>query len=519
MLLRFLALPAASAVLLFPAEALAATYYVSPGGSGSGGGSCASGGSLGDVLGSVRSGDEVVLCDGTYDSPIRVVSGITIRAAEGAVPVLRGPAGNQNDGIFSGGQVSEVVIDGLWIENWFYGGIGLDAAYCNEGSGRVSAITIRNCVVDSNQKNGISAYFGSGYTIEHNIASRNGYGQDSWSSNINVYGVSGRNNVIRGNVAFHGIDTSSNRSDGNGFILDLTLGQGSARFEHNIAFLNGGACIAVTDSGGAELVNNTCFHNAQAAADYMDEFNIGDTCRTTESFCGNPQGQSYTFSGIRFDNNLAIARPGKDGLNTYDSCGGPTELSGQSNLLESGSGDVFVDSGAADFRPQGSSTGDRGAELDFDPRCIKRESGRYTWWTHAPDLEYIRSIGGVARCFDGGGAAPGTGGGGAPASGDAGNDTGACPDGEVRCGGTCVDTSTSGLHCGSCGQSCDPNTPCTNGTCGLPPVNPAIFGGKDGEGACGCRVPGQRSPAAAGLFLLAMILGHRARRASRGASR
>jgi hypothetical protein len=93
-----------------------------------------------------------------------------------------------------------------------------------------------------------------------------GWGPDSWSSNINLWAIRGPNNIVRGNVAFHGVDTSSNNSDGNGFILDVSLDEGSALFENNIGFLNGGACVAVCDTSGARIVNNTCFHNAQRTA-------------------------------------------------------------------------------------------------------------------------------------------------------------------------------------------------------------------------------------------------------------
>ena len=131
---------------------------------------------------------------------------------------------------------------------------------------KVSNILIRHCVADLNGRTGFAPYFASDVMIENNIASRNGWAPNSWSSGFDIYGVKGDHNIIRGNVSFHSVDTSSHRSDGNGFILDLTLNQGSALFENNIGFLNGGSCISVTDSGGAQLVGNTCYANAQYGA-------------------------------------------------------------------------------------------------------------------------------------------------------------------------------------------------------------------------------------------------------------
>src|SRR5215468_6431206 len=48
----------------------------------------------------------------------------------------------------------------------------------------------------------------------------------------------------------------------------------------------------------------------------------------------------------------------------------------------------------------------------------------------------------------------GTAGAGAQDGGTGGQDGGTCPSGTTRCAGTCVDTTSDGNNCGSCGHGC-----------------------------------------------------------------
>ncbi len=399
-------------VSIVPSRALADTFYVGPSGLSGNQGTEASPWNITKGVSALDPGDTLVFLDGVYTNQSITLSRsgspgapITLQAAEGALPILRGASNNMSSGFNAGVVIHDVVIDGLWFENWRYSGI--DVSYGQHGC---SNIVIKNTVVDLNQVNGISPYYAHDVTIENNIVSRNGWGPSSWSSNVNVFAVTGNANVVRGNVSFHGIDTSANQSDGNGFILDITIDQGSALFENNIGFANGGACIAVTDSGGARLVGNTCFQNARAAATYMDEFNVGNTCRDMVSGV-NVGMNSYSFDGYSFKNNVAIARSGKDGLNTYDSCGNQASFTGTNNFIESSDGDsVLEDPAALDFRPQSGSallgaaneSGTAAYDIGFDPKCIHAQApgaGKPAWWTHAPDESYIKSLGGVKYCF------------------------------------------------------------------------------------------------------------------------
>ena len=398
-------------ILLAPA-ASAATYYVAPTGDPeSAGTSRDSPGEFLEVLERLEPGDEVVLLDGVYPYQETIMlsrSGapgepITFRADEGAVPGFRGRGVEPDMGaIAAANDIGHLVFEGLWFEEWGSGGIELDwyQRGCHD-------ITIRYCVADSNGRNGFAPYNARNVTLEYNISSRNGYRPESWSSNFNLWANKG-DVVVRGNVAFHGVDTSSHQTDGNGYILDLTLDEADALFENNIGFANGGACIAITDSGNATLVGNTCFDNAQAI-ERLDELSFVDTCR------GDVDGidvgeRGWTFSGLSFRNNVLVPAAGKPGVRTSSSCSTPDFV--QEDNLITNDEQIFFDAQAADFRPRPAGplldrvapAGTFDSDIGFDPKCLKKETDpaklRYSWWTHAPDLEYVRSIGGIRNCFE-----------------------------------------------------------------------------------------------------------------------
>jgi hypothetical protein len=383
-------------------------FYVGPAATGTGDGSLGNPWNIDQALKLAGPGDTVLFLDGVYRQPLLFTrSGeqdapIVFRAAPGALPVLDGDGVGNRPGMTSLAVVHDLVVEGFFVRNWRYAGIGFtwDHHGCKN-------ITIRHCVADSNQLAGIGAYFAEGITIEHNIASRNGWGPESWTSNFTIYTIGGTNNVVRGNVAFHGIDTSSHQSDGNGFILDVSTNAGNALFENNLAFLNGGAGFASTDSSGARFVGNTSFHNGQAILK-LAEFAFVDTCRDESPI----NGQRYALNNVVLRNNVGVAQSGRLAETRY-SCGdkNPTFLNSDLRNNHFATGDasgLFSNAAALDFRPtmgsalQGTAdaTGTLNQDLGFDPKCIKPESGqRYTWWRFAPDEAYIRSIGGVAACF------------------------------------------------------------------------------------------------------------------------
>jgi hypothetical protein len=388
-----------AAVTCSPLTSTATDYFVSPAGNATSSGvDRRAPTSPRAALGKVRAGDSVIFLDGVYSEPLSLTrSGtsrapITLRAQRGAVPVFRAPAFRKTDGLSADADISNVVIDGLWFEGWGEAGIGLSWSH------RASNIVIRNCVADLNGKTGFAPYFASGVVIEHNIASRNGWAPDSWSSNFDIFAVKGASNRIAGNVSFHGVDTSRHRSDGNGYILDLSIDRGSAVFENNIGFLNGGSCISITDSGRAQLVGNICYANARYGSGFLDELVLADTCRPGNVSGVPVKGRPYTFSGLVLRRNtVAPSHPSKRGIVAYSKCGSKS-FTEDHNVARRWSRGELDDPDPARLGIDRRAIGAR-----FDFKCIKRETdparNKFSFWRFAPDLDYIKRIGGIATCF------------------------------------------------------------------------------------------------------------------------
>ncbi|MFO0562267.1 MAG: hypothetical protein U0269_29900 [Polyangiales bacterium] len=60
---------------------------------------------------------------------------------------------------------------------------------------------------------------------------------------------------------------------------------------------------------------------------------------------------------------------------------------------------------------------------------------------------------------------------------DASADSAACPSGQARCGGECVDTQSSASHCGACGAACSPMQSCVMGMCQCPGAGEQLCSG------------------------------------------
>jgi serralysin len=121
-------------------------------------------------------------------------------------------------------------------------------------------------------------------TMDHNEISHNGYipasaGSNaqyySWTSGISLNSnqwfdnYSGFHNVISNNIVSGEYDNTSNHTDGNGIILDLsnrTYAYSSANTPpalviNNVVYGNGGRCIMAYTVTNFWIVNNTCYKN------------------------------------------------------------------------------------------------------------------------------------------------------------------------------------------------------------------------------------------------------------------
>ncbi len=430
--------------------ASATTYYAKPGGTGTTCGATTEC-SLGTAAGKAGAGDTVILRDGNYGktslSPPNSGNSsawITFQADAGATPII--------DGAGVGSSTSQYLrFIGIVSRYNQYGGFGngYSAACAQAQNGNMQYI---NCIADGNGINGIAHYCAGGLLIQQSILAHNGNGTSSWSSAVNLYGVTGgtSSNIVRETVSFDTIDTSSTHSstgkatDGSGFILD-EYSQG-ATFLNNIGFENGGSCIRLTNSSNSLIVNNTCYGNGKdPLALYNDEILYSDAASRT---------------GASLINNVIVVTT--TGKNAIGNGTGVTQTNNVTNAPTS----AFVSvPGAAniDFNLTSSATTliDKGTtsnaptnDIGFDPKCIKQGtlSGSSlpswlttppSWWTYVIDYAYIQQIGGVASCFNprtrtavpdigafeyngtAAGGSPGTGG--APSTGGMANGSGGTP--------------------------------------------------------------------------------------------
>jgi MYXO-CTERM domain-containing protein len=533
----------------------ATDYYVSPSGSGS---TCsdASPCTLSSAMSKVVGGDTIYMHKGNYSGFTVAKSGsssawITFAAYPGEVPYV------SNGGVGVNGNY--IRFDGIVSRNNQYGGFGnpYSSACAAHTAGYIQYI---HCIADGNGLNGIAHYCAPGLLIQQSIIAHNGAGPASWSSGGNLYGVTGgtTSNIVRESVAFDNWDSSSNHSDGSGFILDeYSTG---ATFINNIGFENGGSCIRLTNSSNSLIVNNTCYGNAKdPAAQYNDEIMYSDAASRT---------------GAILVNNISI--PTTSGKNGIGNASGIT----QSNNVTSGSASMFVSvpggtnvdfnltSSATTAIDKGTTSNAPTTEIGFDPKCITKgtPTGVYvgsgntmpTWWTYVIDYAYIEQIGGVAKCFNprtrtstpdigafeyngtpSTGGAAGTGGtsatGGTTATGGR-TATGGAATGGANTGGTSSSTggwATGGALITPSGGSSTGGTSTFGGTTGIGGVAPAggttavggtaPLGGTGGSGGspegqgCNCRTAPAKDGGYARLLGLVglSVLAMRRRRARR----
>ncbi|MFE3114046.1 sigma-70 family RNA polymerase sigma factor [Kitasatospora indigofera] len=139
--------------------------------------------------------------------------------------------------------------------------------------------------------NGISAYLADYVTVSYNIVARNAWYSPYGGSGISLHGSwnsDGANGatkmVVEGNVVHDNKNTVPSAvsgftkiTDGHGIIVDSSENQafrgaplyqtayaGRTLIENNVSYGNGGAGVAVFDSGNVDIVNNTLYHNARS---------------------------------------------------------------------------------------------------------------------------------------------------------------------------------------------------------------------------------------------------------------
>lgn len=399
-------LDTSSACVATPPPAVG-TYYASPTGTGT---ACtlASPCGLATAVKKPRPGETVYLRGGSYAISYFTLANsgsadsgwVTVAAYPCELPIIEG------GGVGVSG--SYVRVDGLVSRNAASGfGNKWTGAGTTSSNGHVEFL---HCIADGNSRNGIAFNSAVGVHIKQCVVAHNGHSTTaSWSSGVNIYGAQGtwKDNVVESNVAFENVDMQ-HHSDGSGFIVD-DIGTGTT-FVNNIGFRNGGSCIRLTTSTNTHLVNNTCYH------DGLDSLAGSDPQYTQPKSPGEILFSSpETRTGVVMLNNLAAASGWNGSQTAYVNTGTLAVAPWNLGVDKDGPTPFFTDPDGdhPDFRPTaaastvigaGSATEAPETDIGFDPKCLTKAppalQGGSSWWIYSIDYDYIKGIGGVARCFD-----------------------------------------------------------------------------------------------------------------------
>ena len=412
---RLASVVAVAANLAAARTAGAATWYVSPTGTATGG--CTDRSNPCDLASAASgavAGDTVVLMDGVYATQLNVANSgtssawITFQADDCSTPIVQGPGvsptdNNQDVGVGSttGSYLRFVgIVSRGWSSGFSNGWTGTDTTTSN------GHFEYDSCVADQNGRTGITFFSAQGIKVKNCIVGHNGSSTaQSWSSGVTLYEAQGGAGAswVEANVSFENLDNQKH-TDGSGFIIDEY--SDGATFIDNVAFRNGGSCMRLTKSQGCKFINNTCYHNAQDAQDDLPA-NPGEVYFTADT-------SNTTTTGVTFMNDVLVATgtgPGAAAVYNQPTAGW------SNNQVSTGSVSFFTapDGTNPDFTlSSGSSLAGKGAtggsvptnDIGLDPKCIVKRAPAAigmmmteNWWQYSVDLNYIKSIGGVARCF------------------------------------------------------------------------------------------------------------------------
>jgi len=525
-------------------------------------------------------GDTVVLKDGIYknqgiyppaNTQPATPAWTTFRADECALPILEGPGvGPLEDDQTSGMYTSDATylrFVGIVARGWSSGfSNGYSEARYPTPAASNGHFEFENCIGDSNGRTGITFFTAEGIHIKNSITAHNGSSiKHSWSSGITLLYATGAGNLIEGNVSFENMDNHDEsldmhdpdapapapgrHSDGNGFIVDEN--SNGVTFVNNIAFGNGGSCLRLTTSLNTVFVNNTCYHNARDVRDYLPD-NPGEVYFTNDP----------TRMGVTFMNNVFWATgtgPGATALVNAPTTGLSNNVSGTMATTvftapEGANPDFTLASAATDLKGKGGANAAvPKTDIGFDPKCIKKappavigSMAHGDWWEYSIDYDYIKSIGGIASCFnaemratndigaykdgpvktkpvqpctptipeDHAGPPGGIGGTGAGAAGGTGAATGGTP---ASAGTTATGGSAAAGGAAPSGAGAPVGAGGTSSNNGSTAGSSSAAADTTSDSGCGCRIGVEppRSSLLAGIVALGVAIGVRRRRGSR----
>jgi MYXO-CTERM domain-containing protein len=407
----------ALSVLLLAASANAADWYVSPTGTATTGCTTRSNPcSLSAATGAAVAGDNVILMDGVYQEQLYVANSgtssawITIKADQCATPIIEGEGvgpndDNQDNGVHST-TAEYVKFIGIVSRGWNIG-------FGNGWAGGVDSDEVSNghweieyCAAYSNGRTGFTFFSAEGFKLKNSISAHNGSSEvQSWSSGVTLFEAHGTSNWVEGNISFENTEFQQN-TDGSGFIVDEE--SNGVTFINNLAFGNAGSCLRLTRSSGTKFINNTCYHNSQFGSTATGPTNPGEIYFTNGG---------VTQQNVLFMNNVivgtGVAPAGSTPIQNQPSSGWTDNVvtTGSVNYFTAPTGtnpDFTPAAGASNLIGQGTTgMGAPTNDLGFDPKCIVKRTpvmvgqvARASWWQYDIDIDYIKSIGGVAKCFN-----------------------------------------------------------------------------------------------------------------------
>jgi parallel beta-helix repeat protein len=118
--------------------------------------------------------------------------------------------------------------------------LDLDVSGCGGGAvelHRTSGVTVESCRIHDNP-------------------------MDGWTSAIDLY-LCLEGNVVRGNFVWANTDEDPRDSEGHGITMDTCGSAGGALIENNVIWDNEGWCMAIYESDGSIIRNNTCHGNGR----------------------------------------------------------------------------------------------------------------------------------------------------------------------------------------------------------------------------------------------------------------
>jgi len=405
------------AVLVLARPAAGATLYVSPTGTATTG--CdtrANPCSLTAAGAAAVAGDTVVLMDGVYKTPLvpqnsgTASAVITFRADDCATPIIEGtgvpPDMSMDDDVGVYSKTAEYVrFVGLVSRGWNEGfgngwAGGTDSTEVSNGHWE-----IESCIAYSNGRTGFTFFSAGNFHLKNSISAHNGSSTvASWSSGVTLFEATGTN-LIEGTVSFENTDQQKH-TDGSGFIADEN--SSNATFVNNLAFGNSGSCLRLTKSSGTKFVNNTCYRNSQFGSQATGPTNPGELYFTNAG---------VTIQGVTFMNNVIVgtgqAPAGSQPIQNMPTSGW------SNNVVTTGTPTFFTAPTGTNpsFVPASNDTmltgkGGTGSavpttDIGLDPKCLVKRTpvmvgqvARVSTWQYDVDIDYIKSIGGVAKCFN-----------------------------------------------------------------------------------------------------------------------